>query len=66
MALGEQLYTASHFRDFIQAGAVHYVQSDVVRLAGGMGFRRTACPKASDQAGTDGKRAAVGSWASYW
>lgn len=34
IALGEQLYTASHFRDFIQAGAVHYVQPDVVRLAG--------------------------------
>jgi L-alanine-DL-glutamate epimerase-like enolase superfamily enzyme len=34
IALGEQLYTASHFRDFIHAGAVHYVQPDVVRLAG--------------------------------
>jgi L-alanine-DL-glutamate epimerase-like enolase superfamily enzyme len=34
VALGEQLYTAHHFRDFINAGAVHYVQPDVVRLAG--------------------------------
>ena len=34
IALGEQLYTASSFRDFIHAGAVHYVQPDVVRLAG--------------------------------
>jgi len=34
IALGEQLYTASHFRDFIQAGAVHYVQPDVTRLGG--------------------------------
>jgi len=34
IALGEQLYAALHFRDFIQAGAVHYVQPDVVRLAG--------------------------------
>jgi L-alanine-DL-glutamate epimerase-like enolase superfamily enzyme len=34
IALGEQLYTAQQFRDFIHAGAVHYVQPDVVRLAG--------------------------------
>ncbi len=34
IALGEQLYTAEQFRDFIHAGAVHYVQPDVVRLAG--------------------------------
>jgi L-alanine-DL-glutamate epimerase-like enolase superfamily enzyme len=34
IALGEQLYTSQHFRDFIHAGAVHYVQPDVVRLAG--------------------------------
>lgn len=34
IALGEQLYTAQHFRDFIHSGAVHYVQPDVVRLAG--------------------------------
>ncbi|HEX7652734.1 MAG TPA: mandelate racemase/muconate lactonizing enzyme family protein, partial [Verrucomicrobiae bacterium] len=34
IALGEQLYTTQNFRDFITAGAVHYVQPDVVRLAG--------------------------------
>ena len=34
IALGEQLYSASQFRDFIHVGAVHYVQPDVVRLAG--------------------------------
>ncbi len=34
IALGEQLYTASQFRDFVHAGAVHYLQPDVVRLAG--------------------------------
>ena len=34
IALGEQLYISQQFRDFIHAGAVHYVQPDVVRLAG--------------------------------
>ncbi len=34
VAMGEQLYLASQFRDFIRADAVHYVQPDVVRLAG--------------------------------
>jgi L-alanine-DL-glutamate epimerase-like enolase superfamily enzyme len=34
IALGEQLYTADHFRDFIREGAVTYVQPDAVRLAG--------------------------------
>ncbi len=34
IAMGEQLYLASQFRDFIQAAAVHYVQPDIVRLAG--------------------------------
>jgi L-alanine-DL-glutamate epimerase-like enolase superfamily enzyme len=34
IALGEQLYLLDHFRTFIAAGAVHYVQPDVVRLAG--------------------------------
>jgi L-alanine-DL-glutamate epimerase-like enolase superfamily enzyme len=34
VALGEQLYTLDAFRDFIAAGAVHYVQADAVRLAG--------------------------------
>jgi L-alanine-DL-glutamate epimerase-like enolase superfamily enzyme len=42
LALGEQLYTASHFRDFIHAGAVHYVQPDVVRLAGITEFMQVA------------------------
>lgn len=42
IALGEQLYTASNFRDFIQAGAVHYVQPDVVRLAGVTEFLQVA------------------------
>ena len=34
IALGEQLYRLDHFRDFIGAGAVHFVQPDAVRLAG--------------------------------
>ncbi|MCL4299047.1 MAG: mandelate racemase/muconate lactonizing enzyme family protein [Anaerolineae bacterium] len=34
IALGEQLYTLDDFRNFIQAGAVHFVQADAVRLAG--------------------------------
>jgi L-alanine-DL-glutamate epimerase-like enolase superfamily enzyme len=34
IALGEQLYLLDHFRTFMAAGAVHYVQPDVVRLAG--------------------------------
>lgn len=34
IALGEQLYTPDAFRAFIEAGAVHYVQPDVTRLAG--------------------------------
>jgi L-alanine-DL-glutamate epimerase-like enolase superfamily enzyme len=34
VALGEQLYTLDSFRDFIAAGAVHYVQPDAMRLAG--------------------------------
>jgi L-alanine-DL-glutamate epimerase-like enolase superfamily enzyme len=34
IALGEQLYTLDAFRDFIDAGAVHYVQVDAVRVAG--------------------------------
>ncbi|MGN6368977.1 MAG: mandelate racemase/muconate lactonizing enzyme family protein [Phycisphaerae bacterium] len=42
IALGEQLYTASAFRDFIHAGAVHYVQPDVVRLAGVTEFWQVA------------------------
>lgn len=34
IALGEQLYSLDPFRDFISAGAVHYVQPDAVRVAG--------------------------------
>ncbi len=34
IALGEQLYTPDDFRNFIRAGAVHFVQPDAVRLAG--------------------------------
>ena len=34
VALGEQLYSADAFNNFIGAGAVQYVQPDVTRLAG--------------------------------
>lgn len=34
IALGEQLYLLDNFKEFIRAGAVHYVQADAVRLAG--------------------------------
>jgi len=34
IALGEQLYTVDHFKQFIAAGAVDYVQPDAVRLSG--------------------------------
>lgn len=42
IALGEQLYLATQFRDFIHAGAVHYVQPDAVRLAGVTEFLQVA------------------------
>jgi len=42
IALGEQLYTKWQFCDFIQAGAVHYVQPDVTRLAGVTEFLEVA------------------------
>lgn len=42
IALGEQLYIASQFRDFIHADAVHFVQPDVVRLAGVTEFWQVA------------------------
>jgi len=42
IAVGEQLYTSSQFRDFIHSGAVHYVQPDVVRLAGITEFMQVA------------------------
>ncbi|TVQ40907.1 MAG: mandelate racemase/muconate lactonizing enzyme family protein [Spirochaetaceae bacterium] len=34
IALGEQLYTLDSFRDFISAGALHWVQPDITRVAG--------------------------------
>jgi L-alanine-DL-glutamate epimerase-like enolase superfamily enzyme len=34
VALGEQLYSIDPVRDFISAGAVHFVQPDAVRLGG--------------------------------
>ena len=34
IALGEQLYSADAFRDFITAGAVQFVQGDATRLGG--------------------------------
>ncbi len=34
IALGEQLYSLDAFRDFITAGAVHWVQPDMTRLGG--------------------------------
>lgn len=42
IALGEHLYTAGAFRDFIQAGAVHFVQADVTRLGGVTEFLQVA------------------------
>lgn len=42
IALGEQLYTAEAFQSFIDAGAVHYVQPDITRLAGVTEFIRVA------------------------
>lgn len=34
IALGEQLYRVDAFRDFLQAGSLHFAQPDAVRLAG--------------------------------
>lgn len=42
VALGEQLYTAEAFADFIARGALHYVQPDVTRLAGITEYIRVA------------------------
>ncbi len=42
LALGEQLYSADAFNSFIEAGAVHYVQPDVTRLAGITEYIRVA------------------------
>jgi L-alanine-DL-glutamate epimerase-like enolase superfamily enzyme len=42
IALGEQLYSVDAFRQFIDAGAVHYVQPDAVRVGGITEWRRVA------------------------
>lgn len=42
VALGEQLYTAEAFSEFIGRGAVHFVQPDVTRLAGITEYIRVA------------------------
>jgi len=42
IALGEQLYTTDAFQAFLDAGAVHYVQPDVTRLAGITEYIRVA------------------------
>jgi len=42
IALGEQLYLFDHFRQFINAGALHYAQPDVCRLAGVTEWWQTA------------------------
>lgn len=42
IALGEQLYRIDAFREFLQAGAVHFVQPDAVRLAGVTEWWQTA------------------------
>jgi len=42
VALGEQLYTAEAFHDFIRRGAMQYVQPDVARLAGITEYIRVA------------------------
>jgi L-alanine-DL-glutamate epimerase-like enolase superfamily enzyme len=34
VALGEQLYTAEHFAEFFNQGALHWAQPDVTRMAG--------------------------------
>ena len=42
IALGEQLYGVDAFRDFISAGAVHWVQPDMTRLGGVTEWLRVA------------------------
>jgi len=42
LALGEQLYSFDAFNSFISAGAVHFVQPDVTRLAGITEYIRVA------------------------
>jgi L-alanine-DL-glutamate epimerase-like enolase superfamily enzyme len=58
IALGEQLYSVDQFREFITAGAVHYVQPDATRLGGitpcwevadlGLAHRLPVVPHAAD------------------
>ncbi|XOV91594.1 MAG: mandelate racemase/muconate lactonizing enzyme family protein [Bacteroidota bacterium] len=58
IALGEQLYSADAFRQFIDAGAIHYVQPDVTRFGGitefltvaemALGARLPVAPHAGD------------------
>jgi L-alanine-DL-glutamate epimerase-like enolase superfamily enzyme len=42
IALGEQLYRLDDFRNFVAAGAVHFVQPDVTRVAGITEWRSVA------------------------
>jgi L-alanine-DL-glutamate epimerase-like enolase superfamily enzyme len=42
IALGEQIYSLDGFRQFIAAGAVHYVQPDATRLGGITEWREVA------------------------
>lgn len=42
IALGEQLYTLDAFNTFLDAGALHYVQPDITRLAGITEYIRVA------------------------
>lgn len=58
IALGEHVYSEGAFSDFLRAGAVHFVQPDVTRVAGVTEFARVAtlasdaglpvCPHAGD------------------
>lgn len=58
VALGEQIYSLDGFKEFIAAGAVHYVQPDVTRLGGiteyiqvadlAHGFRLPVAPHAGE------------------
>ena len=58
IALGELLYTVDDFRHFIEAGAVHFIQVDAVRIGGvtqwwkvadmGYGFRLPVIPHHGD------------------
>ena len=45
VALGEQLYSLDAFKEFIAAGAIHYVQPDVTRLGGITEYIEVARPR---------------------